>query len=205
MPTLSFKISEAEIEKLNYERYAYPQPMIQKRIFSVYLKAVTNFSNSNIGLITGLHPNIVSYWIRVYKENGFDGLLTNNYGTNKSSLEEHGESILCSFLHKPSLNAAEAAERISEMTGINRSQQQVRAFMKRHGLKFIKCGHIPAKADNEAQNRWVETELKPVVEAKRKFCMQSIITIQKNSIRQLKISVRTSTKVFRKNLNPYSL
>ncbi|MEJ7678837.1 MAG: hypothetical protein WKG06_13460 [Segetibacter sp.] len=135
MPTLSFKISEAEIEKLNYERYAYPQPMIQKRIFSVYLKAVTNFSNSNIGLITGLHPNIVSYWIGVYKENGFDGLLTNNYGTNKSSLEEHGESILCSFSHKPPLNAAEAAQRISEMTGINRSQQQVRAFYEKAWVK----------------------------------------------------------------------
>jgi transposase len=124
--------------------------MIQKRIFSVYLKAVTNFSNSNIGLITGLHPNMVSYWIGVYKEKGFEGLLTNNYGTNKSRLEEHRESILCSFSRRPPINAAQAAQRISEMTGINRSQQQVRAFMKRHGLKFIKCGHLPAKADNQA-------------------------------------------------------
>jgi len=37
--------------------------------------------------------------------------------------------------------------------------------MKRHGLKFIKCGHIPAKADNEAQQQWVEKELKPVIDA----------------------------------------
>lgn len=165
MPTLSFNLSEAEIEKLNYERYAYPQPMVQKRIFSVYLKAVLNFSNVNIGLITGLHPNMVSYWIGVYKEKGFDGLLTNNYGTNKSKLEEHADSILSSFLQRPPMNAVEATQRISEMTGINRSEQQVRVFMKRHGLRFIKCGHIPAKADNEAQNQWVETELKPVVEA----------------------------------------
>jgi transposase len=53
---------------------------------------------------------------------------------------------------KSTMNAAEAVQLISEMTGINRSEQQVRAFMKRHGLKFIKCGHIAAKADNEAQN-----------------------------------------------------
>lgn len=165
MPALSFKISKAEIDKLNYERFAYRHPMIQKRIFSVYLKAALNYSNSAIGLIVGLHPNIVSYWIRVYKEKGFDALLTNNYGTNKSRLEEHTESILSSFSQKPPMNAAEATERISEMTGIKRSEQQVRAFMKRHGLKFIKCGHIPAKADNEAQNQWVETELKPVVQA----------------------------------------
>ncbi len=165
MPALPFNISKAEIDKLNYERFAYPHPMIQKRIFSVYLKAVLNYSNSTIGLITGLHPNSVSYWIRVYKEKGFEGLLTNGYGTNKSSLDEHAENILCSFSKKPTMNAAEAAQRINEMTGINRSEQQVRAFMKRHGLTFIKCGHIPAKADNEAQNKWVETELKPVVQA----------------------------------------
>jgi len=165
MPTLGLNISKAEIDKLNYERFAYPHPMIQKRIFSVYLKAALNYSNSMIGQITGLHQNIVSYWIRVYKEKGFEALLINNYGTNKSMLEEHAENVLCSFLQKPPMNAAEAAERISEMTGINRSEQQVRAFMKRHGLKFIKCGHVPAKADNEAQQQWVETELKPVIQA----------------------------------------
>ena len=54
------------------------------------------------------------------------------------------------------------------MTGIGRSEQQVRAFMKRHELKFIKCGHIPAKADNDKQHQWVETELKPVIEAAQK-------------------------------------
>jgi transposase len=145
MPTLPFKISKAEIEKLSYERYAYPQPMIQKRIFSVYLKMVFNYNNRLIGLITGIHYNIVAVWIKVYKQKGFDGLLTNNYGTNKSELEDHTENILDSFLQRPPMNTAEAMQRISEMTGISRSEQQVTAFIKRHGLHFIKCGHIPAK------------------------------------------------------------
>lgn len=168
MPTLLLNLSKAEIEKLSYERYAYPNPIIQKRIFSVYLKSELKYSNRMTGLITGLHPHIVSYWIKVYKEKGFEGLLTNNYGTNKSQLEEHADNILFSFSQTPPMNAREATQRISEMTGINRSEQQVRAFMKRHGLRFIKCGHIPAKADNEAQNQWVERELKPVVEAAQK-------------------------------------
>ncbi len=73
MPTLPFKISRAEIEKLSYERYAYPQPMIQKRIFAVYLKVTSKYTNEAIGLITGLHYNIVAFWIKVYKEKGFDG------------------------------------------------------------------------------------------------------------------------------------
>ena len=165
MSTLSFNISQAEIEKLNYERFAYPQPMIQRRILSVYLKAVFNYSNQMIGLIADLHPNTVSHWIQVYKQTGYEGLLTNNYGTNESELESHSESILSFFSQQPPMNAADAAERISEMTGIIRSEQQIRSFMKRHGLKFIKCGHIPAKADNEAQHQWVEKELNPVIAA----------------------------------------
>lgn len=168
MPTLPFKISKAEIERLSYERYGYPHPMIQKRIFAVYLKATLDYSNHTIGLITGMHPNTVSHWISTYSEQGFESLLSNNYGTNKSELEQHAESILDSFLQHPPLTASQAVERVREMTGIDRSPQQIRAFMKRHGLRFIKCGHIPSKADNEAQHQWVETELKPVIEAAQK-------------------------------------
>ena len=168
MPTLKFNVSEAEIEKLNYERYAYPDPMVQKRILAVYLKATLGWNNSIIGQIVGLHYNAVGEWINAYKKNGFESLLRNNYGSNKSELETHAVSILKSFLRQPPMTSAEATDRIREMTGINRSSQQVRTFMKRHELKFIKCGHIPAKADNDKQHQWVETELKPVIEAAQK-------------------------------------
>ena len=168
MPTLPFNISEADIEQLNYERYAYPDPMVQKRILAVYLKITMGWNNSLIGEVAGLHYNIVGHWIKAYKTNGFEALLKNCYGGKKSELESHSESILSSFQLQPPMTAAAAAERIKEMTGIIRSEQQVRVFMKRHGLKFIKCGHIPAKADNAKQHHWVETELKPAIEAAQK-------------------------------------
>lgn len=165
MPHLQFNCSEAEIERLNYERYAYREPMIQKRIQAVYIKSILNYSYATIGQIVGLHANTVSHCLRVYVEEGLEGLLANNYGTNQSELEVHAESLLASFLKMPPMNATEAAERIEEMTGIKRSTQQVREFMKRHGLRFIKCGHVPAKADSEAQHKWVEMELKPAIAA----------------------------------------
>jgi transposase len=165
MPSLIINLNESEIDKLNYERYAYPDPMIQKRISAVYLKGVLRLSNKMIGLAVGLHANSVSRWISVYKKEGYEGLLSNGYGGLKSELENDCVSILDSFNNQPPLTAAEAAGRIKDMTGLVRSPQQVRAFMKRHDLKFIKCGHIPAKADNDAQHQWVETELKPVIEA----------------------------------------
>ena len=168
MPTLKLNISETDIEKLNYERYAYPDPMVQKRIFAVYLKATLGWKNATIGNVVGLHYNAVGNWIKVYKSGGFEALLTNNYGSKKSELENYADSILASFQMQPPMTACEAAERIREMTGIDRSEQRVRCFMKRHNLKFIKCGHIPSKADNDKQHEWVETELKPFIEAAQK-------------------------------------
>lgn len=168
MPTLLCNVSAADIERLRYERYAYPHPMIQKRIFAVYLKVVSEYSDPQIGFITGLHSNTVSHWSRVYQVEGYEGLLTNHYGTNTSQLQQYSRSLLDAFTKQPPRSAAEAAQRIREMTGMARSAQQVRTFMKRHGLKFIKCGHLPAKADNEQQHQWADTQLKPAIEAARK-------------------------------------
>lgn len=152
MSTLLLNISEAEIARLNYERYNYPSAMIQKRIYSLYLKATLGWSNSSISMVTGLSSNRISFWIKQYQKGGFNELIVNNYGTNISELSNHATSLLSSFEQKPPMTAIEAAERIFEATGIIRSEQQVRVFMKRHGLKFIKCGHIPSKANNEAQH-----------------------------------------------------
>ncbi len=114
MPTLLHNISKADIERLSYERYAYPHPMIQKRIFAVYLKAVSDYCDQQIGFITGLHANTVSPWVAVYQLEGYLGLLSNHDGTNQSELQEHACSILDCFSRQPPRSAAEAAERIGK-------------------------------------------------------------------------------------------
>ena len=74
MPTLQFNLSEAEIEKLNYERYAYPDPMVQKRIFAIYLKATLGWNNSLIGEIFELFFS---------GKNSFDDRQQNNDSASK--------------------------------------------------------------------------------------------------------------------------
>jgi hypothetical protein len=83
MSTLLLNISEAEIARLNCERYNYPSAMIQKRIYSLYLKATLGWSNSSISMVTGLCSNSISFWIKQYQKGGYNELIVNNYGTNK--------------------------------------------------------------------------------------------------------------------------
>jgi len=165
---LQIKISEAEIQKLNYERYRYPCPVVQKRLQAVYIKATNQMTNENIGKIVDLHRDSVGDWIRAYKKGGFDALCQFNYGTNKSGLDSYSTGILQSFIEQPPMSSGEAKDRIETMTGISRSPTQVRAFMKRNGLKYLKAGHVPAKADTAKQKDWVKETLEPAIEQAQK-------------------------------------
>ena len=164
------KISDAEIQQLNYERYNYPSPLVQKRIHALYYKTMGK-SNKEIGKLTGLNREIVGDWIRVYINGGFEALCQFNYGTNKSELENHKVNIISSFKERPPMSSNEAKARIEELTGISRSPTQVRNFLKRHKFRYIKTGHIPAKADAEKQQQWMDTILEPAIEeAKNEEC-----------------------------------
>lgn len=160
---LQLNLSDTEIQTLNKERFHYPCPIVQKRIEAVYFKCF-GMSNKMIAKLTGLSRETVGDWINAYQAGGFNALCRFNYGTNKSELENHAESILDSFRQRPPMTANEAKARIEELTGISRSPTQVRNFMKRHGLRYLQTGHVPAKANTEAQQKWVKEELNPAIE-----------------------------------------
>jgi transposase len=165
---LQINISETEIQRLNYERFHYPCPIVQKRIHIIYFKSVTNMSNTMIGQLAGVHRHCVKHWIDTYQNQGFESLLQFKYGTNKSELESHCESIIKTFTESPPMSACEAKSRIEKLTGISRSPSQIREFMKRHGLHYLKTGHVPAKADTEKQQQWIKSTLEPAIEEARK-------------------------------------
>jgi len=159
------EISSGELARLNYERYHYPCPLVQKRLHSIYIKAVSGRSNEDVGNLTDAHRNSISEWVHVYQQGGIDELLKVNHGTHKSLMESHATNINELFTKEPPRSIGEAIIRIKELTGIERSHTRVRAFMKRHKFRFLKTGHIPAKVNNTEQHDWVEKTLKPVIKA----------------------------------------
>src|ERR1017187_538922 len=116
----TINLSTSETDKLNYERYHYPDPVIQKRLHAVYLKATFIKSNEEIGRFVDASRNSVSNWLDIYESDGFEGLCKLGYGTNTSELQQHSVSILDSFKIAPPMNSAEAVCRIEELTGIKR-------------------------------------------------------------------------------------
>jgi len=136
---LTLHINEADMQRLKYERYSYPCPIIQRRLHVLFLKASTNLSHGMISQIVGVHRD-------------------------KSELEKHSASLLSNFEDSPPHTIAEAVQRIKDLTGIQRSPTQIRAWMCRHNLKYRKTGQIPAKANKEKQQQFVEQTLHPLIE-----------------------------------------
>jgi|GEM_PF-6127739 len=97
-----------------------------------------------------------------------EALLENDYGHNQSDLQVHQESILASFRQQAPLTRNEALTRIKALPGLTRSPTSVGNWMHKNGLKFVKMGHLPAKADVVKQAQWLEKQLNPVIEKAQK-------------------------------------
>ena len=83
----------------------------------------------------------------MYQTGGIEALKVLNFNRPKSAMEDHHEQLKVEFEIRPAKSINEAGQRIEKLTGIRRSRTQVAKFLKNMGLKRLKVGHIPAKAD----------------------------------------------------------
>lgn len=161
---LTLQASEADIATLNYERFHYPDAIVQKRLHAVYFKITQKYSCTEIGSLVDLNRKTVSQSIHNYELGGICSLYFNNYGTNKSILENQKSSIIDNLTDKPVSSLCEAKARIESLTGIERSLSSVHVFLKKHNFKYRLIGHVPAKADVEKQSNYLENILNPAIE-----------------------------------------
>jgi transposase len=98
------------------------------------------------------------------QKGGLEELKKLNFRRPSGELEFHRETLEAAFKANPPRTINEAIERIEQLTGIRRSPTQVRQFLKGLGMKRLKVGHIPAKADPHQQRAFLDEELQPRLE-----------------------------------------
>ena len=106
--------------------------------------------NSQIVSLVNLSENTVRKYIKEYEEGGIEKLKEINFYRPESELLEYKETLEKYFEKNPPMSIKEAAKKIEELTGIKRSENQVRLFIKRIGMKILKVGYVPGNADVEA-------------------------------------------------------
>lgn len=163
---IELEFSSEVVKQLHYERRYHPHPRVRQRLEAVYLKAI-GYQHQEIGRIVGISQKTLRDYLWMYQAGDIEALKTLNFYRPKSDLDEHREQLKAEFEIRPAKSINEAVQRIEKLTGIRRSPTQVDKFLKNLGLKRLKVGHIPAKADPEKQKAFLEDNLDPRLEEAR--------------------------------------
>lgn len=147
---LHLTFSPTTIDQLHYERFHHPHPRVQRKMEALYLKS-QGLSHAEIARMVRISgPTLLSYF-RAYQAGGVEQLKVLTFYRPESELKQHQASLETYFREHPPQSLAQAASKIAELTGIVRSREQVRHFLKGLGMSCRRVGVIPAKADPEAQ------------------------------------------------------
>jgi transposase len=98
---------------------------------------------------------LVKYF-RDYQNGGIEKLKELTFYRPQSELRKYQQRIEANFRKHPPQSLAQAAIQIEQMTGIVRSREQVRVFLKSIGMKCRRVGVIPGKADPDAQEEFLK-------------------------------------------------
>jgi transposase len=162
MIKLTFSLSD--IEDLNYWRFHHPDPIVMKRCETVYLRA-KGLKTGAIHDLTGRDVKTIRSHLHLYNTGGIEGLKHCDPYRPASAWDVYKQSIEEEFRLRPPASLNEAGERMYQLTGIRRSGSAVEVFVKRLGMKFLKVGGIPAKADLVKQEEFIKKKLEPAVKS----------------------------------------
>lgn len=123
-------VREDDLLVLASERYLHPDPRVQRRMEVLWLIGQGE-TQSRAGKLAGVSKATVERYAAIYRSQGVAGLRLFHWVKPVSALESHRSSLEESFREHPPHTVAEACARIKELTGVERGESQVRAFLKR--------------------------------------------------------------------------
>ncbi len=157
---IQLEFTEAEQQYLHYERYHHPHPRVQRRMEALWLKS-QGVAHHEISRLTGISSTTLTSYLRAYQKGGLEALKTVRFYRPQSELKQHQGTLEDYFRQHPPASAKQAMAIIETLTGVRRTPNRVRVFLKHMGLKCRKVGMIPAKADLAAQEAFKTNELEP--------------------------------------------
>jgi transposase len=128
---IHIEFAKEQIDALRYERYHHPHPRVQRKMEALFLKS-QGLSHGEIGKLTGVSQVTLREYLRQYQDGGIDALRVINFHRPQSDLTAHHETIENEFRNNPPVNIKEAVSRIEELTGIKRSENRVREYLKKN-------------------------------------------------------------------------
>lgn len=131
--TIELEFTSEIIEEINYERYHHPVPLVQRRMEVLWLKS-NGLSHAMIAKLGRISENTMREYFRLYEEGGVAKLREVNFYHPQSQLNVHISTLEEYFKEHPVATIKEAQSKIKELTGIERSETQIREFFKKNSI-----------------------------------------------------------------------
>jgi len=90
--------------------------------------------HAQIAELVGITENTLREYFELYQQGGIEKLKELNYYRPESELKEHVTSLETYFRDHPPASIKEAQKKIELITGVQRSETQVREFLKKNSI-----------------------------------------------------------------------
>ena len=134
--TRQLEFTPAILEELNYERYRHPLPLVQRRREALWLKS-HGLPYGQIAQLVNITANTLRDYFQLYLEGGVDRLKEVAIQGPESALQGHSVSLEAYFRAHPPATIKEAQSKIEDLTGIKRSETQVREYLKKNSISAV--------------------------------------------------------------------
>lgn len=157
---IEIQFSEDDIKKLSYERFNHPHPRVQRKMEALWLKSQGLF-HKDICRLTGISKATLCTYLRDYQQGGIEKLKEIRFYQPQSELKQHQTTIKDYFCQYPPTTIKEAMAKIEELTGLKRSETQIRYFLANLDIKLPKMRRSPPKTPPNRQDESFEKKFQP--------------------------------------------
>ena len=128
--TIQFEFNPEILKEVNYQRYNHLAPLVQRRMDAIRLKA-HGMLHKEIAEIIGITENTLRDYFELYEQGGIEKLKEIHYYQPESELKGYIVSLEAYFRDHPPATIKQAQHEVEVITGIKRSNTQVREFLKK--------------------------------------------------------------------------
>jgi transposase len=133
---MQLEFTPAIQDTLNYQRYHHPLPLVQRRMEALWLKS-HGLAHGQIAQLVNITENTLRDYFQLYLEGGVERLKAVAIQGPESALQEHYASLEAYFRAHPPATIKAAQSTIAALTGIKRSETQVREFLKKNSISAV--------------------------------------------------------------------
>ena len=131
--TIQLEFTAEILKELYYHRYRHLAPLVQRRMDALWLKA-HGLPHQQIAELVGITENTLREYFELYQQGGIEKLKEVNYYRPESELKDHITSLETYFRDHPPASIKAAQHQVEIITGVRRSETQVREFLKKNSI-----------------------------------------------------------------------